>query len=70
MENPFCSTIHDYNLYLLKEIINVQKSSKYRLAKDKLEYIDGNKVTPQLRKQAESTSLVDIRPRNIQHAVK
>ena len=53
MENPFCATIHDYNLYLLKEIINVQKSSKYRLAKDKLEYIDGNKVTPQLRKQAE-----------------
>ena len=31
----------------------MQKSSKYRLAKDKLEYIDGNKVTPQLRKQAE-----------------
>ena len=45
--------IQNYNLHLLKAIIDVQKSSRFKLAKDKLEYIDGTKVSPQLRKQAE-----------------
>jgi hypothetical protein len=56
MENPFCLLIQDYKLHLLKAIIDVQKSSKFKLAKDKLEYIDGTKVSPQLRKQAEDVA--------------
>ena len=53
MENPFCLMIQNYNLHLLKAIMDVQKSSRFKLAKEKLEYIDGTKVSPQLRKQAE-----------------